>query len=305
MAHSRPSVPPCRSARAHRTGLSGLVCSRRMALPLAGQTVLITGGGSGIGRLMALGAAERGASRVAIWDLSASAGDAVAEEVRDRGARADACAVDVSDRAAVTAAAALTGEVDVVINNAGVVTGARLLDADPDAIERTYRVNCLSLYWVTRAFLPGMAARHHGTVVTIASAAGLVGVARQTDYSASKFAAFGFAESLRAEMRKERTGVNSLVVCPFYIDTGMFEGASTKVPLLLPILRPEDVATKTLDAIEAGRAQVVLPPFVRVTPLARALPPRAFDWVVDTLGITDSMDHFVGRAGSRPGRGRV
>jgi all-trans-retinol dehydrogenase (NAD+) len=63
-------------------------------------------------------------------------------------------------------------------------------------------------------------------------------VARQTDYSASKFAAFGFAESLRAEMRKERTGVTSLVVCPYDIDTGMFEGVRTTCPPLLPILRP-------------------------------------------------------------------
>jgi len=271
--------------------------------PLAGQTVLVTGGGSGVGRLMALGAAQRGAARVVIWDLSAAAGESVAAQIRSGGGRADALVVDVSDRAAVAEAAARTGDVDVVINNAGVVTGARLLDADEDAIDRTFRVNTLSLYWVTRVFLGGMIARHQGTVVTIASAAGLVGVARQTDYSASKFAAFGFAESLRAEMRKEHTGVASLVVCPFYIDTGMFQGVSTKVPLVLPILAPDHVAEKVLDAVESGREQLVLPPFVRLTPVLRALPVRAFDAVVDLLGINDSMDHFVGHAGaSRPGR---
>ncbi|MFC7581886.1 SDR family oxidoreductase [Schaalia naturae] len=266
-----------------------------MRHPLRGRTVLVTGGGGGIGRLMALGAARRGA-RVVIWDLSEAAGAAARDEIRAEGGNAESFSVDVSEREAVAAAAQRTGDVDVVINDAGVVTGQRLMDATEEGIERTFRVNALSLYWVTRAFLGGMIARHRGTVVTVASAAGMVGVARQTDYSASKFAAFGFAESLRAEMRKERTGVTSLVVCPYYIDTGMFEGVRTKCPPLLPILRPGRVAEKVLDAIESGRGQLVMPPFVRITPLARALPTRAFDWLVDALGINDSMDRFVGRA---------
>lgn len=262
--------------------------------PLRGQTLLVTGGGSGIGRLMALGAAERGA-RVIVWDLAGPAGDAVRDEIRERGGSAESFAVDVSDREAVVVAAAKSGPVDVVVNNAGVVTGRRLLDATDEGIERTFRVNVHSLYWVTRAFLGGMISRGSGTVVTIASAAGLVGVARQTDYSASKFAAVGFAESLRAEMRKERTGVNSLVVCPYYISTGMFEGVRTKFPVLLPIMEPGYAVAKILDAIEAGRQQVILPPFVRVVPLVRVLPPRAFDAVLDFFGINSTMDHFVGR----------
>ena len=97
-------------------------------------------------------------------------------------------------------------------------------------------------------------------VVTVASAAGLVGVARQTDYSASKHAAVGFAESLRAELRKAGSAVRSLVVCPFYIDTGMFAGAPTTVPWLLPM--------------------------------------RAFDAVMDMLGVNATMDGFTGRAGA-------
>ncbi|MGO1228309.1 MAG: SDR family NAD(P)-dependent oxidoreductase [Brachybacterium sp.] len=86
---------------------------------------------------------------------------------------------------------------------------------------------------MTRAFLPGMLEREHGT---IASAAGLAGVARQTDYSASKWAAVGFTESLRAELRADSSAVGTFVMCPFDIDTDMFEGASTKFPRLLPIL---------------------------------------------------------------------
>ena len=262
---------------------------------MAGARVLITGAGSGIGRLMALEAAYRGASLV-LWDLDGTSATAVADEIRARGGSASARGVDVTDRAAVSAAAAETPDVDVVINNAGVVTGARLLEASEEAIERTLQVNAHAPFWVTRAFLPGMLARDRGAVVTIASAAGLIGVARQTDYSASKWAAVGFTESLRAELRAEGSSVRTLVVCPYYIDTGMFEGVRTRVPLLLPILQPDKVARSVLTAIERGREQLVMPPFARLTPVMRVLPVRAFDAMADLLGINRSMSTFVGRA---------
>lgn len=268
-------------------------------LRLDGARVLITGGGSGIGRLMALEAARRGAE-VLVWDLDGAAGADVAAEVVAGGGRASSRAVDVSRADAVAAAAGSAGEVDVVINNAGVVTGAPLLEATEEGIERTFRVNALAPYWVTRAFLPGMVARDRGTVVTVASAAGLVGVARQTDYSASKWAAVGFTESLRAELRTSGSRVRTLVVCPYYIDTGMFEGVRTRVPALLPILRPERVATRVIDGVERGSEQIVMPPLVRVLPVVRALPVRAFDAVVDAFGINRTMDAFTGRHHDAP-----
>ncbi|WP_334173598.1 SDR family oxidoreductase [Sinomonas sp.] len=262
--------------------------------PLAGSRVLITGGASGIGRLMALEAARRGAE-VVVWDLSEEGGAAVEAEITAAGGCASSRGVNVADSDQVGEAARDSGEVDVVVNNAGVVTGKRLLEADEAAIRRTFEVNALAPYWVTRAFLPGMLERGRGTVATIASAAGLIGVARQTDYSASKFASLGFMESLRAELRADGHSVGTLVVCPYYINTGMFEGVRTKFPLLLPILEQADVARKVIEAIEAGREQLVLPPFARLVPVMRALPVPAFDRLADFFGINRTMDHFVGR----------
>lgn len=261
---------------------------------LSGSTVLITGGGSGLGRRMALEAARRGA-RVVIWDVSADGCRKVRDEILSAGGSAEAQTVNVADKEAVQSAAAVPGPVDVLINNAGVVTGKLLLDAADEDIERTFNVNVLALYWVTRAFLPGMIARGRGTVVTVASAAGLVGVARQTDYSASKFAAFGFNESLRAELRAGKADINTLAVCPYYIDTGMFDGVRTRFPRLLPILKEEAVAARTLDAIESGRQKLVLPPLVNLVPAARLLPVGAFDRLMDVLGINRTMDRFTGR----------
>jgi all-trans-retinol dehydrogenase (NAD+) len=265
---------------------------------LAGARVLVTGGGSGLGRRMAIGAAGRGATPI-VWDRSAERAHAVRDEIRAHGLTAEAHVVDVTDRSAVREAAAATGAVDVLVNNAGVVSGRPLLETSDEAIERTIAVNVLSLYWVTRAFLPGMVERRRGTVVTVASAAGLVGVARQTDYAASKWAAVGFTESLRAELRQAGAGVRTLAVCPYYIDTGMFEGVRTRFPLLLPILREGDVARRVLDAVEAGRQQLVMPPLVRVLPVLRMLPVPVFDAVLDVFGINRGMEHFTGRPGDR------
>jgi all-trans-retinol dehydrogenase (NAD+) len=266
--------------------------------PLRWAGVVITGAGSEIGRLLMLDCAARGA-RVVGWDKDGEAVEAVAAEARAAGGRAWAYAVDVTDRDQVAKAAAWTKEtierVDVVVNNAGVVTGHRLIEASDDEIERTFAVNTLALFWVTKAFLPDLLERNHGCIVTVASAAGLMGVARLTDYSASKFAAVGFTESLRAELRAAKSAVRTVTVTPYYIDTGMFDGVRTKFPLVLPILQPQDVADRIVAAIEGGKGWVAMPPLVRMLPAMRILPVRLFDAVAEFFGVNRTMDHFTGR----------
>lgn len=263
------------------------------------STVLITGGGSGIGRLMALECARRGA-RIVIWDLDAASGRAVAAELRAAGFEATSQAVNVADDAAVAKAARAVitklGGVDVLINNAGIVNGKPLLEGTNDGIRRTFDVNVMAHYWTTRAFVPGMIDRNRGRVVTIASASGLVGVSKLTDYSASKHAVIGFTESLRNELRGAGSAVNTLTVNPFYISTGLFDGVSTKVPWLLPILKPEAVASAVVRAIESNTLTLNLPRLVGIVPVLRFLPTRAFDWVADLLGVNQTMDQFRGRA---------
>mgnify|MGYP003694031817 CR=1 FL=1 len=99
-----------------------------------------------------------------------------------------------------------------------------------------------------------MLARNSGHVVTIASAAGIVGISKMTDYCASKHAAVGFDESLRLELRRQAASVVTTVVCPFYISTGMFAGVRTRFPAILPILDPERVTDQIVDAIRTQPA---------------------------------------------------
>lgn len=262
-------------------------------IPLRGARMVITGGGNGLGRAMAVRAARRGA-HVTVWDLDGDAAEQTVALIDVHGGKGQASQVDVTDRGAVAAAAA-GQRVDILVNNAGVVTGGTFLEHSPEDIERTFAVNTYALYWTTREVLPGMLARDRGVIVTIASAAARAGVAGQSAYSASKHAAAGFTESLRAELRARGSGVRTLLVCPFYIDTGMFEGVTTRFPRVLPILAEADVAEGVLRAIEAGRAEYVTPRLARWVPALRMLPPRAFDRVMDFFGTNRSMDTFRGR----------
>jgi all-trans-retinol dehydrogenase (NAD+) len=265
---------------------------------IKGSRALITGAASGIGRLLATELGQAGASLV-LWDVDEQGLDEVQAELRAAGCEADAYVCDLTRREDIAAVAvetlARSGPVDILVNNAGVVSGKSLLDVSPDEIERTFQVNALALFWTARAFLPGMLERDSGHLVTIASAAGLAGTSKLTDYCSSKFAAVGFDESLRVELKRQNSKVMTTVVCPFYTDTGMFAGVRTRFPWLLPILDPDYVVRRTVRAIEKNRRRLIMPRFVYTGWPIRLLPVDWFDALMAFFGISHSMDDFRGR----------
>jgi all-trans-retinol dehydrogenase (NAD+) len=207
--------------------------------------------------------------------------------------------VDVTDAALVTKTAAQVesevGPVDVLILNAGVINGKLIEELTESEIRKTFDVNVLGLYWATKAFLPTMKKRRSGHIVTIASAAGLLGVVRQVDYSATKHAAVGFGESLRVELNRYAPDLRTTLVCPYYINTGMFDGVKSKVGWLLPILEEQDVADKVISAVERDKPELFMPWSVATLPFLRGLPSKFFDRAMDFLGVHASMDEFHGR----------
>jgi all-trans-retinol dehydrogenase (NAD+) len=264
-----------------------------------GKNVLITGCASGIGRLMAHKIAARG-GHVIMWDINLDGLEEVGGQLERWGYHASSYRCDLSDAESIQETAAVVllehGTVDVVINNAGVVSGKSLLDLSDEAIRQTFDINTLSLFWTTRAFLPHMISKGQGHIVTIASAGGLIGVPNLSDYSASKFAAVGFDESLRVELKAQgHNGIQTTVVCPYYINTGMFDGVQTRFPRLLPIMEAEEAASKIVEAIEKNKQRLIMPPFAYITFPGRLLPLPIFDWVATFFGINNSMDDFKGR----------
>jgi all-trans-retinol dehydrogenase (NAD+) len=268
---------------------------------IANRNILVTGGASGMGRQTAKKLAALGGN-IAVWDIDAANLDAVVREISSAGGgtvRGFLC--DVSDRDTIYRVAETTkaavGAIDILINNAGVVSGKPLLDIPDEQVERTFKINTLALFWTAKAFVPDMVKRNSGHVVTLSSASALIGVARLSDYSASKWAAMSFDESLRFELKKMGSQVRTTVVCPYYVDTGMFKGVKSRFPWLLPILDEEYVANHIVNAIRRNRPRVMLPRIVYTVPMMRILPVRVFDWTATFLGVNASMDDFVGRSG--------
>ncbi len=238
-------------------------------------------------------------ARVILWDCNRVTLEAVEKELTERGLRCTTYLCDVSSRDSVydTAKRVIDehGPIDILINNAGVVSGRPLLEISDAEIERTFGVNALAPIWTTRAFLPTMIERDRGHIVTIASAAGLIGAPKMTDYAASKHAAIGFDDALRSELRHlGHRGIRTTVVCAYFISTGMFDGAGTATPLF-PILTPDYATRQIVRAIRRGRRRLLMPRAVALVYLGRMFPVPIFDWIVRALGVTRSMDGFTGR----------
>lgn len=139
------------------------------------------------------------------------------------------------------------GVIDILINNAGVVQGKSILEADEAAIHRTLVINAECHGWFIREFLPGMMEKNQGHIVSVASILGIAAGPNLTDYCASKFAAVGFMEALRMEVKKSGKNVTCTTIYPITIDTGMFDGV--KATWMLPSLTTEEVVNRTMYAI--------------------------------------------------------
>jgi all-trans-retinol dehydrogenase (NAD+) len=259
------------------------------------KIIAITGAGSGIGRMLADRFVARG-DRVIGMDIDPGA---LAEVSRELGDAFTAIQVDLSCvdsiRECFAKARTEVGPVDILINNAGIVSGKYLLDYTAQDIRRTLAVNVEAHFHTVQAVLPDMIERGSGHIVTVASAGGLSATARLSAYSASKFAAVGFDDALRLEMRRLGHPINTTLVAPFYIDTGMFDGVKTRVSLLLPMLKPEYTVTRIMKAIDRKKRRLIMPRFVYITYPLRLLPVPIYDWLADLFGVTRTMDEFTGR----------
>ncbi|KAI1890926.1 hypothetical protein AGOR_G00158620 [Albula goreensis] len=261
--------------------LRGIVTTflRPRLKPVDGELCLITGAGGALGRLFALEFAKEGAELV-LWDCNADANKQTAKLARELGVKAHPYTVDLCSRESIYKTAEQVrqevGDVTILVNNAGVVAGRRLLDCPDALLERTMMVNCHALFWMTKAFLPQMKAQNKGHIVTIASTLGLFSTACVEDYCASKFGAVGFHESLTHELQAEGLdSIKTTLVCPYIVDTGMFAGCKIREELqsLIPALEPMDCVQQAMNAILAEQHMVCIPRLMYLPFLSRALLP--------------------------------
>lgn len=267
-----------------------------------GAKVLITGAASGMGWLYAQRAAREGASAVILWDRDAEGLERAVQSFSGV-TRILTYVVDLSDLASIQRATQETlsevGAPDVLINNAGIVTGNAYF-WEMDSIRETeqiIRVNTLAHMFVTREFMPAMIedASRPKRILNIASAAATVSNPRMSVYAASKWAMYGWSDSLRLELSQAgHQHVAVTTFCPSYVSTGMFAGA--RGMFLTPILQPEAAVQSAWNAMLQAKPVQLTPWAVNLAKLLKGiLPVRVWDRAASAMGVYRSMDAFSGR----------
>lgn len=187
------------------------------------RTVVVTGGGGGIGSATCRRFAAEGA-RVAVFDVNLPAAEKVATEIRDTGGRAHAWRCDITDRAEVDAAVAATeaalGPIDVLVNNAGWDVFMPFTKTAPPQWDQLIAINLIGALHMHHAVLPGMVARRAGRIVNISSDAARVGSSGEAVYAACKGGLVSFSKTIARE--HARHGITVNVVCPGVTDTPLF-----------------------------------------------------------------------------------
>ncbi len=262
-----------------------------------GNTVLITGGCSGIGKIMGRMALEKGAGHLIIWDINQAALDATISEFSTLG-KVDGFKADISSPESVDIAYSQTKAVcpgiDILINCAGIITNNKVFAEQTDTdIIRTIDINTKGAMFVTLRILKDMQALGKGHICNVTSSAGMLALPKMALYTSSKWAAIGWSESLWIELHRAKSPVRVTTIAPYFINTGMFDGIRS----FFKIQDPEVVAAKTLRAIEKNKRYKGIPfseHFIRL--MQGLLPGAIFDPLFgDVCGLYTVMDHFKGR----------
>lgn len=230
------------------------------------QRIVITGGGSGLGRALALEYARAG-WRVAVLDRDGDSARSVAAEVEGAGGKSLAFACDVTDGDAVGHASAAIRRgwrgLDLLVNNAGIAGSGTVVDTPEEDWRRIMEVNLFGVVTVCRAFVPAMIKTGAGHVVNIASAAGFVSAPGMAAYNVSKAAVISLSESLRVELAAHGIGVS--VACPSFFRTNLlddFKGSAESRAMALRLmekspLKADDVARLIRRGVAKGEFMIV------------------------------------------------
>ncbi|KAK5660984.1 hypothetical protein OQA88_12361 [Cercophora sp. LCS_1] len=269
---------------------------------LSEEVIVITGGASGLGLLIAEVYGMRGAT-VAVLDVKEM------ENGEARGVTYYKC--DVTDKAQVAKVAADIerdlGTPTVLINNAAIVNGKPLLDMDIEAIERSLSTNLLSHFYTLKSFLPAMARSEvGGTIVTISSVIGTVGAAGLTDYAAAKAGISAMHKSLAAELKQTHPQIRTVLVTAGQLSTPLFYGVQTPNAFLAPVVEPVDVAKEIIGVIDNGHNAVIgTPMYARWIDWYNVLPVGAQTMVRKIAGVDRAMKSFLGRTGAVNANGKA
>ena len=196
-----------------------------------GRVAVVTGGGRGIGRAVALRLAKEGANMAISYRSNDAAAEEVAEEVREAGVLCEIFKGDVAEPDDVAAlfegVGEALGKVEILVNNAGLTRDNLMMRMKEEEFDEVLRTNLKGTYLCTRAALRPMMRARWGRIVNVSSVVGLVGNAGQANYAASKAGIIGFTKSVAREVAQR--GITANVVAPGYVETELTRSLSDKV----------------------------------------------------------------------------
>jgi len=221
------------------------------------KNIVLTGAAGGLGQLLARRLAERGA-RLALVDTNKQALTEVASELKDSKIIVGDLSTTEGCHAVADAAERAFGQVDILINLAGLMSFRCFEDEDVDVMERIIQVNLLGAMRLTRNLLPGMLKRDCGRIINVGSVFGSIGFAYFTAYSASKFGLRGFSEALRREVYD--TNVKVMYLAPRAVRTPLNTGRIMRmgVATKMNMDSPERVVDAILNAVDNDRKEVYI-----------------------------------------------
>ena len=222
---------------------------------LSGQTALVTGATSGIGKAAALKLAEHGAT-VLVHGRDANRGVAVVEEIELGGGRARFVAADLGDPAAIAHLAAEIGRIDILVNNAGSSWFGPSSELDTPTYDRLFDGNVRSAYLLTAALAPAMASHGGGVIINLASMAAAVGLPGGAAYSATKAALAAMTRSWAAEYGASGVRVNTVAPGPVFTEGAKNTVALAETTLLKRAAQPEEIA-ETIAFLASPRASYI------------------------------------------------
>ena len=222
---------------------------------LSGQTALVTGATSGIGKAAALKLAEHGAT-VLVHGRSAGRGAQVVDQIEKAGGAARFVAADLSDPADIARLASETGRVDILVNNAGSSWFGPSGELDTATYDRLFDGNVRSAYLLTAALAPAMAGNGGGVIINLSSMVATVGLPGAAAYSATKAALVAMTRSWAAEYGASGVRVNAVAPGPVFTEGAKSTDALAKTTLLNRGAQPEEIA-ETIAFLASSRAAYI------------------------------------------------
>jgi short-subunit dehydrogenase len=257
---------------------------------LKGKNALLTGGSRGLGPYIGRALAAEGVN-IALSARSKDQLAAVADELAVFDVKTKAMPSDVCDEASreklLEAVKAEFGQIDILINNAGIERLSRYTRLSPQYIETMIQTNLIAPMSLTRLVLPDMIERGSGHIVSMSSLGGKKGSPYTATYAATKAGLIQFTYAIREELRQ--TGVGASVICPGFVsEAGMFAEYNKRAPGIAGETPPEKVAAAVIKAIKKDVREIIVNPGpIRPMMILEAIHPGIMTWVLRTSGLYD------------------